>query len=829
MTCTEAQERLAGYVFDELEGDEREQVRQHVDACEACRAVVARMRAVTRLLREGAAAGPVPVLSPARRSELFRQAAAVGRGTDEPGTHTARRRFSMWSQSGSESETLYWRVLGLAAVMMLLVSGFAAVLLSHAFRYVGANSELARLAKEGAPRYDAAAPDERSIKAPAPAIELVLDELGRDDVRTLAAGASVSELADANPVAKSDVSLMPPADAGAVEVAAEIAAAQAARHEPALWAESKAVPLGRDKALGLRVGAAGREVADGVRVAGDRVDGAIEPLVASANVDVALPRKTGAAEAPEAVAVVAAEDEAQPVATPAASALARLQSRTPAAAAAALDDRELLPELRKAQPQKYRLAEKTEAPVPAAVSPGTRVAAADAEPNAQRRARGVADPEREALPSRKASAAVRRAAESGGRGGAAGAMAALPAAPPSPSVTGAPVEAGMQAASVPTAPPLRADDVEGAVQAGLRWLQEHQQPDGSWSRSAPVAMTGLGLLAFLAHGDVPVAPADAGRTSVTVVKAMQYLVNRMLEDEGPAGAALSRPGINGIATLALCEAYAAMQVPYLRSAAEKGLRRIVAGQQPNGGFSYEYGPAGDWDLAISAWQVQALVSGANAGLDVPGLGASLPKAREFLKKESFRMKADRRRGCFMLTPNGPATLTVQSIGTLALHLTSDGRSSPARAGTALLTRSMARLMAAPGADDPYANPFYGWYCQTWALRLSGSAAWRKWSAEFFPFLRGLQQPDGAWVSPAATGPAREYDRYFSTAMACICLQAGEVRCMAVLKAPAGIAARAGGTSVLDNDLAGLEIEVDPDPEPGRGVVRQRDALEEIKR
>ena len=44
---------------------------------------------------------------------------------------------------------------------------------------------------------------------------------------------------------------------------------------------------------------------------------------------------------------------------------------------------------------------------------------------------------------------------------------------------------------------------EKAVQAGLRWLKNHQNPDGSWSDEFIPGMTGLSLLAFLGHGELP--------------------------------------------------------------------------------------------------------------------------------------------------------------------------------------------------------------------------------------------------------------------------------------------------------------------------------------
>ena len=73
---------------------------------------------------------------------------------------------------------------------------------------------------------------------------------------------------------------------------------------------------------------------------------------------------------------------------------------------------------------------------------------------------------------------------------------------------------------------------ETGVTKALRWLKDHQEPNGAWSKSQPDAMTGLGLLTFLAHGETP----TSEEFGPSVQKAMQYLTNRMMAvpDNTPA-------------------------------------------------------------------------------------------------------------------------------------------------------------------------------------------------------------------------------------------------------------------------------------------------------
>lgn len=145
---------------------------------------------------------------------------------------------------------------------------------------------------------------------------------------------------------------------------------------------------------------------------------------------------------------------------------------------------------------------------------------------------------------------------------------------------------------------------EVAVMRSLRWLKTMQKEDGSWPGRSPVAMTGLSILTFLAHGEKPGESEEFGET---VQKAMEYLLARQNSD------GYYDTGNNGyshaIATYAMCEAYGMTMNPNVRQSADRALEIIINGQNPSGGWDYQP----QWkthsdrdDTSVAGWCAQAL-------------------------------------------------------------------------------------------------------------------------------------------------------------------------------------------------------------------------------
>ncbi|MFH0880014.1 MAG: prenyltransferase/squalene oxidase repeat-containing protein, partial [Lentisphaerota bacterium] len=122
---------------------------------------------------------------------------------------------------------------------------------------------------------------------------------------------------------------------------------------------------------------------------------------------------------------------------------------------------------------------------------------------------------------------------------------------------------------------------EAAVVKALAWLKRNQNPDGSWGPSK-TAMTGLGLLTFLAHGETT-ASEEYGQT---VEKAIRFLVSQ--QDPEGRFCKIDQPGsyAHAIGTYAISEAYGLTRIPSLKPVMEKAIQVIMNGQQPKGGWDY---------------------------------------------------------------------------------------------------------------------------------------------------------------------------------------------------------------------------------------------------
>ncbi|MDR1959334.1 MAG: terpene cyclase/mutase family protein [Planctomycetaceae bacterium] len=299
---------------------------------------------------------------------------------------------------------------------------------------------------------------------------------------------------------------------------------------------------------------------------------------------------------------------------------------------------------------------------------------------------------------------------------------------------------------------------ERAVALALEWISRHQLSSGSWSfdhtlqtgcaeECGPVGKrsyhhdrrtgetlkqndyfgaTGMALLPFLGAGYTH----KNGIYKNTVAKGLQFLVRNM--QKTPDGGSLWDEGgqmySHGLATTALCEAYAMTHDPNLKEPAQEAIRYIVNAQDPRGGgWRYRFQQPGD--TSVFGWQFMALKSGSLGGLFVPR--ETIDKATFFLDKvvayndgSGYGYTNSRRRG-----EDSKATT---SIGLLSQMYLGWERSHPA------LERGIDEIS---GYGPNPGNIYFSYYAAL-VLHHYGGEKWGIWNREMRDMLIKSQEQTG---------------------------------------------------------------------------------------
>jgi squalene cyclase len=274
---------------------------------------------------------------------------------------------------------------------------------------------------------------------------------------------------------------------------------------------------------------------------------------------------------------------------------------------------------------------------------------------------------------------------------------------------------------------------ERAVTNALSWLRDHQLENGSWAGQEPVAMTGLALLAYLAHAEVP----GSGPYGDTVTRGLKFLIAA----QNDRGVFSRNVYAHAIATYAVSEAFTLTRIVELRTSMEKAVQVIIQGQQDRGGFDYHYDKGTRFDTSVAGWQIQALKAASLAGAAQPSLDTALAKATRFLQNDAFARDGSGfvYEGINGIPATGGARWTMTGVGTLCLQLLGQPSSSQVRLGLKAL-----REVTFDWLTD--AKPsLYGYYYVTQArFQQDNRAAWQDWNARMQGALLKHQHTDGHW-------------------------------------------------------------------------------------
>lgn len=285
---------------------------------------------------------------------------------------------------------------------------------------------------------------------------------------------------------------------------------------------------------------------------------------------------------------------------------------------------------------------------------------------------------------------------------------------------------------------------ENAVELGLTWLAAHQQADGAWrfdhrlascppscrhagTAHSTTGATALALLPLLAAGNTH----RQGEHAAAVERGLAYLTGQL--HETPWGGDLQEGTMyaQGLAAIALCEAYAMSGDPALERPAQQALDFIAYAQHPSGGWRYF--PKQPGDTTVFGMQLMALKSGRLAGLTIPG--ETLRRAERFLNQVQSEAGA----AYGYQQPGAEPSPT--AIGLLSRMYFGSPRTDER------LRRGIDRLVAwGPAYDDMYFN-FYA----TQVMSHYDGPRWHAWNSQLREQLIARQATTGhdrgSWYFP----------------------------------------------------------------------------------
>jgi hypothetical protein len=274
------------------------------------------------------------------------------------------------------------------------------------------------------------------------------------------------------------------------------------------------------------------------------------------------------------------------------------------------------------------------------------------------------------------------------------------------------------------------------------------------------AATGLGLLPFLGAGFTH----RNGKYKDVVLKGINYLLESQQRDSGGStlGSWMEFKGFmysHGIASMAICEAYAMTKDPKLRPAAQAGINFTAMAQHQRGGWRYQPGDQGD--MSMLGWHLMALKSGELGGLAVDG--QCFADAERFIK--SLRIGQSGAYGYFEPISRGDDRCTT-AIGALGLYYLGHSNDS-------LGQQTSVKLLVQNGPD---LNDLYGLYYSTQLVMHLGGDDWPIWNQKVREHLIDSQSREGhakgSWIvaGPGPHNSSHIGGRVYCTAMSAIILE-----------------------------------------------------------
>ena len=330
--------------------------------------------------------------------------------------------------------------------------------------------------------------------------------------------------------------------------------------------------------------------------------------------------------------------------------------------------------------------------------------------------------------------------------------------------------AAMRSAANLTGGGTKASDI--AVGKALKWLAEHQNPDGSWNfdhRQGPcrnrcgnagdmtdcrTGATALALLPFLGYGITH----KEGEYKDTVERGLYFLVTQMKVSNG-AGNLMQGGGnmySHGLAAICLCEAYAMTNDRKLAKDAQLAINFIEYAQDRVGG-GWRYVPHQPGDTSVVGWQLMALKSAAMGNLTVHS--TTLTGVNNFLNS----VQQDDGAVYGYVDPGAGEATT--AVGLLCRMYMGWKKDHPA------LKRGVEYLANQGPSED---GRFYYNYYATQVLRHYEGPLWEKWNTKLREHLVRTQSQTGhqtgSWYIEGPEHGIHAGGRLYATSMATMILE-----------------------------------------------------------
>ena len=312
---------------------------------------------------------------------------------------------------------------------------------------------------------------------------------------------------------------------------------------------------------------------------------------------------------------------------------------------------------------------------------------------------------------------------------------------------------------------------EAAVERALEWIVRHQYEDGGWRlqfhdgpcngrcrheglMESPNAATSLALMALMGAGYT----SEKGPYQKEVAAGIDFLLQRMRSTSYGGSFREGEKGMyaQGLATMALSEAFALTKNSELAGPITDAVEYIQKAQHRRGGWRYEAGYPGD--MLVTGWQLLALKSAQQAGFKVDA--EVLRKVDGFV--DSLEVS---RAGLYRYGPERSGGEPASSaVGMLMKMYLGQRRDHPdLREGALGLS------------DDGFSpsNIYYNYYV-TLVLHHRRGQYWKAWNANMRDFLVEQQvrtgHEAGSWHFDDPLGTGKQGGRLYSTAMAAMTLE-----------------------------------------------------------